>query len=169
MRTKPVLALGIAVLVILGGFAAYLFLYEGSVAVRVKDAVGQWDHVYVTFSAVDIHRSGKDNASWDQVFSGSRKVDLAALTNLSELLGSIRLAPGHYEQTRLTVTNVTAVTTAGATFYVGLVNGTLKIVQQFDVTSGKETTITIDIDLSRSIVGNGSGYVFTPVIGAVVS
>ncbi len=163
-----VAALGIALLVILGGMAAYVFLYQGSVAVYVKDASGIWDHVYVTFSAVQIHESGKDNATWATVTSTQQTVDLAALTNVSQILGSVRLNPGHYEQIRLVVVNVTGVDTSGTHWNITVVNTTLKIVQQFSVDSGKTTTITVDIDLSRSIVFDGSGYKFTPVIGATV-
>lgn len=170
MANAKLWAVALAAVVVVGGAAAYLFLYEGNVAVSVKDApvLGSWDHVYVTFSAVDIHESGKGNATWDPVFSGEAKVDLEALTNVSQLLGSQRLSPGHYEQIRLTVTNVTGVL-AGVTVYLHVVNGAAKIVQQFDVSSGKTTAITLDIDLSQSIHGEmSSGFFFTPVFGATV-
>jgi hypothetical protein len=168
MKNAKVWAVALAAVIVGGGVAAYIFAYEGNVAVYVKDAVGVWDHVYVTFSAVDIHESGKSDATWSQVFSGKATVDLAVLTNLSRLLGSVRLAPGHYEQIRITVSNVTGVT-AGATVTITVVNGTLKIVQQFDVSSARTTAITLDVDLGRSIHGNVTGWTFTPVIGATVS
>ncbi len=168
MKHAGPVALGIAALLVLGGVAAYVFLYQGSVAVYVKDAVGTWEHVYVTFSAVHIHESGKDDATWATVSSATQTADLAALTNVSQLLGSVRLNPGHYEQIRLVVVNVTGIDTAGARWNITVVNDTLKIVQQFQVTSGATTTITIDIDLGRSIVQDVGGYKFTPVIGATV-
>jgi hypothetical protein len=171
MKKAALWAIAIAALVVVGGVAAYYLLYDGSVAVYVKDApaVGSWSHVYVTFTAVDIHESGKDNATWSEPFSGKATVDLVTLTNVSQLLGNARLSPGHYEQIRLTVTNVTGVF-LGTTVYLSVVNGTEKIVQQFDVVSGKTTTITVDVNLDQSIHGNlTSGFVFTPVFGATAS
>ncbi len=171
MKKAALWALAIAVLVVAGGVAAYFFVYDGAVAVYVKDAptIGSWSHVYVTFTAVDIHESGKDNATWSTPFSGKATVDLVTLTNVSQLLGSSRLSPGHYEQIRLTVTNVTGVF-AGTTVYLTVVNGTAKIVEEFDVASGKTTTITVDVNLSSCIHGSlMTGFDFTPVFGATAS
>ncbi|HYM39326.1 MAG TPA: DUF4382 domain-containing protein [Thermoplasmata archaeon] len=171
MKTFGLWAIAIAALVVVGGVAGYVFLYQGDVAVSVKDAptLGSWSHVYVTFSAVDIHESGKDNATWSEPFSGKATVDLATLTNVSQLLGSAHLSPGHYEQVRLTVTNVTGVF-AGVTVYLTVVNGTAKIAEQFDVVSGKTTAITVDVDLTQSIHGKlAAGFTFTPVFGATAS
>lgn len=170
MANKAVMALGIALVVVLAGVAAWYFLYEGTVSVYVKDAVGPWDHVYVTFSAVQIHESGKDNASWTTIASTKQTVDLATLTNLSKLLGSAKLNPGHYEQIRLTVDNVTGVLTGTAQpIDITVVNGTAKVVGQFTVNSGATTTVTLDVNLATSIHGNAtSGYFFTPVIATTV-
>ncbi len=168
MKHARLWAIGIGALVILGGVAGYLFLYEGSVAVSVKDASGPWSHVYVTFSAVDIHRSGMDAATWDHLSLGTRTVDLAVLTNVSQLLGTVRLTPGHYEQIRINVTSATATDLSGKSWTLSVTNGEAKIVEQFDVRSGAQTNILIDINLSRCIIGTqGTGYSFTPVIGNV--
>jgi len=78
MKHARLLAVAIAALVVVGGVAAYFLLYEGAVAVYVKDAPGTWEHVWVTFSGVSIHASGQ-NASWN-VTSTKQTVDLAALT-----------------------------------------------------------------------------------------
>ena len=171
MKNARLLALGIAVLVILGGVAAYLFLYEGAVAVYVKDAPGTWAHVYVTFSAVDIHESGKDNATWTNVVSTKTTVDLAALTNVTQLLGSVRLSPGHYEQIRLSVVNATgylAGSNTELTITIPPDNASLKIVGQFTVNSGQTTKLTVDINLAASLHLVGTTWVFTPVAGMTV-
>ncbi len=164
-------AIAIAALVVAGGAAAYFLLYEGSVAVYVKDAPGAWDHVYVTFSGVAIHESGKDNASWTTVSSSKTTVDLAALTSVSQLLGSVRLTPGHYEQIRLSVVNVTGVlkgTTATVDVTVPPDNATLKLPGQFTVSSGRTTTVTVDISLDASIHPLGTTWVFEPVVHTTV-
>jgi len=171
MKHARLLAVGIALLVVVAGVAAYFLLYQGTVAVYVKDAPGTWEHVYVTFSGVAIHESGKDNASWAPISSTKQTVDLAALTNVSQLLGTVRLNPGHYEQIRLSVVNVTGVLT-GTTETVNITvppdNATLKIVGQFTVASGQTTSVTVDIFLDRSIHLVGSTWVFSPVFGSTV-
>lgn len=171
MKNARLWAVGIAVLVVLAGIAAYFLVYQGTVAIYVKDAPGTWDHVYVTFSAVQIHESGQDNASWTTVSSTQQTVDLAALTNVSQLLGSVRLNPGHYEQIRLTVVNVTGVlngTTQSVNITVPPDNAILKVVGQFTVSSGQTTTVTVDIFLDRSIHDVNGTWMFTPVVGSTV-
>jgi hypothetical protein len=171
MKHAVLWAIAVALIAVVGGIAAYSLAYEGNVAVYVKDAPGAWAHVYVTFSAVAIHESGKDNATWNTVSSSKATVDLAALTNVSQLLGSVRLSPGHYEQIRLNVVNVTGVL-AGTSVSVGITvppdNATLKLAGQFTVASGATTTLTVDIHLDTSIHLVGAAWVFTPVAGLTV-
>lgn len=166
MKNARIWAIAIAVLVIVAGVAAYFLLYEGSVAIYVKDASGPWEHVWVTFSGVAIHESGQGNATWKDVSSTKQTVDLAALTTTSQLLGKISLSPGHYEQIRLTVVNVTGQQT-GSTQIVTITvppdNATLKIVGQFTISSGQTTAVTVDISLAPSLhVVNGT-WQFSPV------
>lgn len=171
MKNARLLAIGIAVLVVLGGIAAYFLLYQGTVAVYVKDAPGTWAHVNVTFSGVAIHESGQDNASWKSISSATQTVDLATLTNVSQLLGKASLSPGHYEQIRLSVVKVTGVLVGtGQTVTITLPadNATLKIVGQFTVSSGKTTTITVDMRLDESLRDVNGTWVFTPVVGTTV-
>ncbi len=170
MKHAALWAIGIAAIAVLGGLGVYYFAYDGNIVVNVKDSVGIWSHVNVTFSTVQIHRSGMDNATWDSINVQTRTVDLAVLTNLSTLLGSARLAPGHYEQIRVVVLSAEGVTVTGAHWTLNVTDGGVgKFVQQFDVRSGGQTTVTLDIDLSTSIVwmGAGLGYTFHPVIGSV--
>ncbi len=171
MKHAGLWAIAIAAILVVGGIAAYFLLYQGEVAVYVKDAPGTWAHVYVTFSGVAIHESGQGNASWTNVSSTRQTVDLAVLTNVSQLLGSVRLNPGHYEQIRLSVVNVTGVlsgTNQTVTISVPPDNATLKIVGQFTVSSGQTTSITVDIFLDRSIRDVNGTWMFTPVVGSTV-
>ncbi len=167
MKHARLLAIAVAVLAIVGGIAAYFLLYEGEVAVYVKDAPSAWSHVWVTFSAVDIHESGKDNASWSTVSSTKTTVDLATLTSGRQLLGSARLSPGHYEQIRLSVVNMSGIlngTTQSVTIGVPVDNATLKVAGQFTVSSGQTTAITVDIPTGEDIHMSASGWVFDPVV-----
>ena len=168
MKHAGLWAIAMAILVIVGGAAAYFLAYEGTVTVSVKDAVGPWEHVWVTFSGVSIHESGKDNASWVTVSSTKQTVDLAALTSVSQLLGSAKLAPGHYEQIRLTVVNATGQQTGSGqvvTIAVPPDNATLKVAGQFTIASGKTTAITVDIRLGPSLREMNGAWEFMPVWG----
>lgn len=168
MKHAGLWAIAIAALVVVGGVAAYSLLNEGTVAVYVKDASGPWEHVWVTFSGVAIHESGKDNASWTTVSSTKQTVDLAALTSESQLLGSVRLSPGHYEQIRMSVVNATGQET-GSTQIVTIAvppdNATLKIPGQFTVASGKTTAVTVDVRLDASLHDENGTWQLTPVCG----
>ena len=171
MKHARLWAIAIAAVVIVGGIAAYFLLYEGTVAVYVKDAPGQWDHVWVTFSGVAIHESGQGNATWKNVSSTTQTVDLVALTNVSRLLGSVRLDPGHYEQIRLSVVNVSGQlngSTQSISIQLPPDNATLKIVGQFTVSSGQTTSITVDIRLAQSLHEINGTWMFTPVFAATV-
>lgn len=177
MANKALLAVGLAAIVVLAGVAAWYFLYEGTVTVNLRSTSGLmaasldgWDHVDVTFSAVQIHESGKDNASWTTVSSSTQIIDLVALTSVSQLLGSAKLSPGHYEQIRLTVVKVTGVLAGSTTpIDITVVNDTAKIAGQFTVSSGATTTITVDVDLASCLHGNTvTGYTFTPAFAATV-
>ncbi len=168
MRNPRLWALGLAAMMVVGGgAAAFLFLYEGSLAFYVKDAPGGWQHVYVTFSAVSIHESGKGNASWMGLNIAGGTVDMASLQSVSAFLASARLAPGHFEQLRIDVSSASGVTSTGQTVAFTVPSGDLKTDEQFEIVSGKTTTLTLDVDLSRSIVKTSTGWIFTPVIGSI--
>lgn len=167
MANKALMAAGIAIVVVLAGVAAWYFLYEGTVAVYVKDAVGPWEHVYVNFTGVSIHRSGASSADWVNLPIAAGTVDLANLTNTSKLLASLKLGPGHYEQIRIVVGSGYGMTTTGQTAVFSVPSGELKTNQQFNITSGKTTTLTLDVDLARSLVQTANGWIFTPVVGSV--
>ncbi len=167
MKHARLWAIAIAAIAVVGGIAAYYLLYEGNVAVYVRDAPGSWDHVWVTFSAVEIHESGQGNATWTSVSSTTQTVDIAALKTTSQLLGQTPLSPGHYEQIRLTVLKVTGVlngTTQTVTITVPPDNATLKVAGQFTVSSGATTAVTIDINIPASIHDVNGTWEFLPVV-----
>lgn len=160
-------AIGLAAFLAVGGVAAYLFLYEGSVSVYVKDDPGLWAHVYVNFTGVYIHEANAGNGSWTPLTLAKGTVDLASLTNTSEFLASLHVGPGHYTQLRIDVGSAYGVLNAtGATVTFTVPSGVLKTDRSFNVTSGKTTTLTADISLDH-IVQTPDGWVFTPVIGDV--
>jgi len=165
---RAILALVLAALVVLGGFAAYVYLYEGAMDVRVQDAPGAWSHVNIAFTDVWIHEAGAGNDSgWHNVSLARTTIDLASFVNVSELLASARFGPGKYTQIRIVVASATGTLTNGTNVVFTVPSGELKTTTPFEIRSGSTTTLTVDIDLSRSIVMTASGWTFTPVLGHV--
>ncbi len=148
-----------------GGASGY-----GTLAVYVKDAPAavNWTHVWVTFSAIDAHEANATNETgWHDVPVQDRTVDLASLTSVSALLGSTKLPAGMYTQLRLNVTSAMGVMQNGMKVNFTVPSNELKTTDPFNITVGQTTSLTLDIDLSRSIVQAGDMWLFLPVIGAV--
>jgi len=177
------LALGIAVLVILGGAGAYLLTRgndaTGRVVINMKDLPAGWTHINVTFSTVKIHEAGfgDENATNDNATDGSgwhtleldeQTLDLATLVNVSDMLASGNVSAGKYTQIRIVVTNVTGTLENGTLVNFNVPSGMLKIIRPFTIVKDTTTNLTVDIDLSRSIVQNANGWTFTPVLGSIV-
>ncbi len=168
MKTMLTL-LGVAGL-LLGGAAGYFYVYEGGLNVYVRDATGPWAHVYVTFSDVQVHEIGKANGSgWDPIRIQTRTVDLASLTSVSDLLAIDRLNPGKYTDIRIVVASASGELSTGQAVNLTVPSGDLKINHPFEISSAKTTSLTVEIDLSRSIGQNGTAYIFTPVVGSVTT
>lgn len=96
-----------------------------------------------------------------------RTIDLASKTSLATLLGSATLKTGTYTQLRIVVQSVQGEMTSGTKVNFVVPSGGLKTADAFNITVGQTTTLTIDIDLSRSIVEAGNTWIFTPVLGSI--
>jgi len=177
------LALGVSAIVILGGAGAYLLTREdaatGRVVINVKDAPAGWTHINVTFSTVRIHQAGLDNetgqndtaeddSGWHILQLDEQTLDLAALVNVSGLLASGNVSVGKYTQIRIVVVNVTGTLENGTQVNFRVPSGELKINKPFTIVEDDATTLTVDIDLSKSIVQNKDGWTFKPVLGSIV-
>src|SRR5713226_7105127 len=86
---RALIALVIAAAVAIAGVAAYVYMYEGSIDVAVKDDSGAWAHVWLTFTQVWVHEAGKsEDVGWHNLTVAQSSIDLASLVNVSELLAS---------------------------------------------------------------------------------
>ncbi len=142
----------------------------GTLAVYDQDAPASvnWTHVWVTFSGIQAHEANATNETgWFNVTEQTGTVDLVGLKTVSQLLGTAKLAAGMYTQLRLVVSSVTGVMENGTKIDFIVPSGELKTDDPFNVTVGQTTSLTLDIDLSRSIVHADSMWLFTPVIGSV--
>jgi len=141
----------------------------GTLAVYVQDAPASvnWTHVWVTFSRIQAHEANATNETgWFNV-TQTGTVDLAALTTVSQLLGTAKLAAGTYTQLRIDVSSATGVMENGTTVHFIVPSGVLKTDNPFNVTVGQTTSLTLDIDLTRSIVHADSMWLFVPVLSSV--
>ena len=192
MTSKGValLALGIAAMVILGGAGAYLLTREdaatGRIVIYVKDAPADWTHINVTFSAVKIHQAGlgddnetadndsddnatdEDDGEWITITLEQQTIDLTAFVNVSALLASGNISTGKYTQIRIVVDSVTGTIVNGTHVEFKVPSGVLKINKPFTIKADRSTELTVDIDLSKSIVDNPNGWIFKPVLGSIV-
>ncbi len=152
----------------IAGLGAYFYLYQGSLEIYVGDATGPWAHVVVTFSEVQAHEAGAaPDTGWHDVGMRAGTVDLATLVGLSDLLASDRMPPGKYTDIRIVVTAASGQMTDGTPVTFTVPSGELRANHPFQIASGGTTRLTVDIDLSQSIVHTTSGYIFKPVLGAI--
>ena len=178
------LALGVSAIVILGGAGAYLLTRgdaaTGRVVINVKDAPAGWTHINVTFSTVKIHQAGlddnnasntiaKNDSGWHILKLDERTLDVAVLVNVSELLASGNVTVGKYTQIRIVVVSVTGTLDNGTHVNFRVPSGELKIIRPFTIVKDTTTKLTVDIDLSKSIVQNKDGWMFKPVLGSIVA
>jgi hypothetical protein len=169
-RKDLIAAVTVVMILVVATVGAYAILsaQTGTVSIYVKDAPADWKHVNVTFSEVKIHQAGAGNDSgWQTLSIKNGTMDLAGLTNVSELLASSNVSIGKYTQIRFVVISATGVMLNGTSVTFTVPSGELKTTHPFNVTSGETKTLTIDVDLEHSIVHNGQGWMFKPVLGAV--
>lgn len=170
--TKIAVALAIALVVVVGGVGVYMAMSDssesGKVSIYVKDLPDDWIHVNVTFSEVKIHKADAGNESgWYGLSIKNQTIDLASLTNVSELLAWGNVSAGKYTQIRLVVVSVVGTMENGTMVNFTVPSGELKTTHPFNVTAGHTETLTLDFDLSKSITHNASGWKFKPVLGAI--
>ena len=170
-RMKAILSVAVAAVVLLGAFGVYMAVSNssstGRVTIMVKDLPAEWSHVNVTFSEVTIHQAETNDSGWMNLATSSQSIDLKALVNVSEWLASGNVSTGKYTQIRIIVESVVGTLLDGTVVNFTVPSGELKIIHPFNVTGGDTTTLTVDIDLSKSIIETSSGWKFKPVLGSI--
>ncbi|SPQ02110.1 exported hypothetical protein [Candidatus Sulfobium mesophilum] len=158
-----------------GGGGGTATFSSGTLSVEITDAkpvlptgVAQ---VFVTIDEVSVHSSGGQWVSLSMAQTPFT-MDLLQLTSgrTTQLVPPATLAPGKYTQLRLGVQSAMIVTDMGQQLPVTIASGDLKTDKNFnfDVTGGGAVTLTVDFDLSQSLVVTGSGsYKLKPVLHLV--
>ncbi len=109
--------------------------------------------------------SAANGTGWVSLPIQARQVDCLTLGNLTQLLALGRLSPGSYSAVRITVSAASGVLSSGVTVAISVAAGVLETASSFLVRGGTTTTVTVDLNLSRSLAQTNSGWVFTPVLG----
>jgi len=126
-----------------------------------------WSHVYVTFTVVQaMQANDSNNSGWHNI-SASNTIDLMSVKTVSALLGSAQLPAGRYTQLRIVVEKAWGVTSTGKSYNFTVPSGDLRTDDPFTVSTGLVSSLTLDVNLSHSIVWTATGYLFTPVIGSI--
>jgi hypothetical protein len=128
-------------------------------------------HVFVTIDEVSVHQSGGDWVSLP-LAQTPFTIDLLEFTDgkTTQLVPQVSLTSGKFTQVRLGVESATIVTDTDEQFPVEIASGDLKTDKNFDfdVTGGGAVALTVDFDLSQSLVVTGSNqYKLKPVLHLV--
>jgi hypothetical protein len=121
----------------------------------------------VTISLVQVHRTGALNLTgdWLSVTSSPRTLDLLRLSSLTQL-GSISVADGVINLVRLTVSSTATAGTNSGSVSVTVSSSHLDAQVNAQVTSGKVTSVTLEI-IQPHVVCQGNGdFRLTPELTA---
>ncbi len=169
MRARDWTVVVLGLVLVTAGIGFYLTATAtGTLAIQVRDAPAQWSAITVTFSQVGVHPANADNASgWVYLNLTETRIDFLAVGNLTKLLALDRVAPGTYTQVRILVASVEAVPTSGTPVAMSVPDGVLKTTTPFTIRGGGTTTVTLELDLARSIRQANGQWIFTPVLGQI--
>ena len=150
---------------------------DGSLTLLLTDAPFPYDLVEeanVTISRVEI--VGEDSAP-SPILEEVRSYNLLDLRDgVTTVLGEVDLPAGKYPQIRMIVDEAEIKLVDGTTFDLFVPSGAetgLKILlPNFEIVADQETELTLDFDVSRSFIPQGSietaagiqGFIFTPVV-----
>lgn len=158
-----------------GGGGGSTTAQSGSLSLAVTDAKPALPpgivQVLVTIDEVSVHQSGGDWVSLP-LAQTPFTIDLLQFTDgrTTQLVPQATLTSGKYTQVRLGVQSAMIVTDAGQQIPVEIPSGNLKTDKNFDfdVTGGGAVDLTVDFDLSQSLVVTGfSMYKLKPVLHLV--
>jgi len=154
--------------------------YDGKIKIYLTDAQAPYDSVIIMVSRISVHKgssledtlSDDTLSNWIVLSDSIRTYDLLQLRNgMMAVLDSGGLAPGHYTQIRLKVTDSCYVVEDGQRHYLRIPSGQqtgIKLVHQFTIEQNKLYELVLDFDADRSIHQTGNGvYQLKPTIRVV--
>jgi len=143
---------------------------RGIIEIRVTDpGVAGVISAIVTTENISIHKVG---GGWVPIIPGQVTFDLVELaeTEGEQILGEASIATANFTGIRMDVTSVSGNTTANVEYTAEVPSGKLRIVRPFNVERGLKTTLTLDFDLTKSLIMTGAGkFLFKPVLHVKVA
>lgn len=141
---------------------------RGIIEIRVTDpGVVGVTSANVTVENIEIHPVAGD---WQTIIE-SATFDLVMLaeTEEAETLGEATIDAGGFTGIRMDVTTVVGLTIEGEEYEATVPSEKFRIVKAFTVEDGVKTILTLDFDLSKSLVMTGEGKaLFKPVLKLLI-
>lgn len=159
---------------------------KGKVNVYLTDAPFPIDLIsktYVTIDKVEIRKQETDSTGSEFIVltEDPMEVDLLTLSNgVTELLASIELEAGTYDQIRMHVSESKVVMKNDSEFDLKIPSGSssglkIKIEPALEISGGQTADVLLDFDVSKSFVAKGNmqnghfnGFNFKPVVRCVM-
>ena len=145
----------------------------GMLEIRVTDpGVVGVTSANVTAENIEIHPAGADDDGWILIIEGPITFDLVKLaeTEGEEILGTSAITAGGFTGIRMDVIEVVGWTAEDPSreYQATVPSGKLKIVRPFKVEDGVKTILTLDFDLSKSlitrVIRGEEKFLFKPVL-----
>jgi hypothetical protein len=141
--------------------------FQGELFIKMLDSPASLQQLNVTIDRVSIRRAGSAEGWSYASTEPTGSINLLRLRNgISEKLVLNTVAVGKYDQIKIYFGACTAVDN-GLENLMDLdpiaQNGRL-LNYSFEIVEGKQTQLTFDFDVSRSVLKNGMVYVFKPII-----
>lgn len=159
---------------------------KGKVNIYLTDAPFPIDLIsktYVTIDKVEIRKQETDSTGSEFIVLTEEpmEIDLLTLSNgVTELLASVDLEAGTYDQIRMHVTDSKVVMNDDTEFDLKVPSGSssglkIKIEPALEISSGQTADVLLDFDVSKSFVAKGNmenghfnGFNFKPVVRCVM-
>jgi Domain of unknown function (DUF4382) len=134
-----------------------------TLSVNLSDAPGPYERIDIVLESLDVHRKIDDESTWIRL-DGAPSKRVSIQTNVEQLLSQASLRPGAYDQFRLRLQSVSA-TQSGKTVPVTLESSEKVARYPFEVRSGDNVNVVIDLDVSGSVhVAPDGSLSFSPAL-----
>lgn len=146
MTAKKIVAVFLTCIILF--LLVYPSIGSGTLQVRVKNTPVKTEQtverIYVTYRLVTAHPSNMANDSgWRVVANETRRLELVALTNTTELFVQSRLAAGEYDKIKIQITNASAIVN-GTEIKLEVPPRDVTIVVEFTLRIDRETIVLLD-------------------------
>jgi len=146
MTAKKIVAVFLTCIILF--LLVYPSIGSGTLQLRVKNTPVKTEQtverIYVTYRLVTAHPSNMANDSgWRVVANETRRLELVALTNTTELFVQSRLAAGEYDKIKIQITNASAIVN-GTEIKLEVPPRDVTIVVEFTLRIDRETIVLLD-------------------------